>query len=366
MKIAILGTAGVPARYGGFETLAENLVQFHASQNTESEMTVYCTSVGAERKELKLERAELRYLKLRANGIQSVLYDTVSLIDAVRRGTDVVFLMGISGAIALPCIRRFSNMRVVTNVDGIEWKRSKWNAAVRKFLRLSERIAVRHSDAVIADNAAIHKYLKATYGVNGRHIAYGGDHAIRGKEMSEPDVPFLLPERYALSICRVEPENNIDMIIEAFAQSGEKIVMIGNWDQSRYGRKVRERFREFSNILLEDPIYDVSKLHPIRAGAEYYIHGHSAGGTNPSLVEMMHFGRPIVAFDCSFNRHTTAGQAFYFSSAEHLANLIPKLQGLAAEGAGRKMRAIARERYNWDQVSRAYFDLAEEVVNDPA
>lgn len=354
--IAILGTVGVPASYGGFETLAENLVKYHARFSLPKALTVYCSSKSYPTKARVFLSAHLEYVPLDANGAQSVAYDIVSLFSAIWRRNDVILLLGVSGAIALPLVRLFSSARIVTNVDGIEWKREKWKGAARWFLRLSERMAVRFSHEVVADNAGIAEHVAQCYGRECHVIAYGGDHAVLAPSRPYDGPP--LPARYALALCRIEPENNVATILQAFAQKPDMpLVFVGNWNNSDFGRELRQRFATVPHLHLLTPIYDVGVLRTVRGNAALYVHGHSAGGTNPSLVEMMHFGLPILAFDCIFNRHTTDGKAMFFGDAEALRDGIDALDPAEAERMGEELRRVAQARYTWDAVGDAYFRI---------
>lgn len=353
-RISIVGSVGVPASYGGFETLAENLVRYHASQKIRGRLSVYCSSQSRECLPSTFLTAELRYVPVSANGVASVVYDIWSLVSAVVRGDDTVLVLGVSGAVALPFLRSFSSLRIVTNIDGIEWQREKWHGLARWFLRLSERLAVRFSHEVITDNAGIADYVARTYSVNSHIIAYGGDHAIRAKP--KPYEGDDLPVRYALALCRIEPENNVEMILEAFSrQDALPLVFVGNWKGSTYGEELRSRYGRVTDMYLVDPIYDQGILREVRGNAAVYVHGHSAGGTNPSLVEMMHFGLPVLAYDCVFNRYTTDGQAVYFTDAEHLASRVAALDPAIVARVGAAMARLAGERYTWDAVGREYF-----------
>jgi hypothetical protein len=202
-KIAVIGTVGVPACYGGFETLVENLLAEHEEDKN---ITVYCSSKSYIEKPLKYKNAKLHYVPLNANGAQSIPYDIWSLCHAVWKGSDNILLLGVSGAICLPFIRLFSKVRIVTNIDGLEWKRAKWSGLVKRFLKFSEKLAVKYSDVVVADNAAIADYVRNEYKIESEVIAYGGDHAV---------VNDLQPhdENYALALCRIEPENNVELIL---------------------------------------------------------------------------------------------------------------------------------------------------------
>ncbi len=357
-RVAILGTAGVPANYGGFETLAENLVKYHNAMSLQDSMVVYCSSKSYPVRPPNYLSAQLKYVPLNANGVQSIPYDIWSLLSAVWNRHDVILLLGVSGAIALPLVRLLSPARIVTNIDGIEWRREKWRGLAKRFLRFAERMAVRCSHEVIADNAAIADYVRETYGVEGKVIPYGGDIAVTVD--AAPVDEYRLPDKYAFSVCRIEPENNVHLVVDAFSRQEEiPLVMVGNWNHSGYGREIRTKYAACSHISLLDPIYDLGKLKTLRSRALLYVHGHKAGGTNPSLVEAMHFAKPVLAFDCSFNRTTTEGKALYFSDGDALQQLINTFDAEQAEQVGGDMLEIAQRRYTWNIVAREYFSLLE-------
>ena len=158
---------------------------------------------------------------------------------------------------------------------------------------------------------------------------------------------------------RVEPENNVHMILEAWSKLDEPLVFVGNWTNSAYGLDLKLRFGSKSNLHLLDPVYEPGTLHALRERASIYVHGHSAGGTNPSLVEMMHFGIPVLAHGCVFNRHSTEGKARYFTTSDELADELRALTTQDADEIGDNMREIAQRRYTWDHVGEAYFALLE-------
>ncbi|MBY5990775.1 DUF1972 domain-containing protein [Ferrimonas balearica] len=346
--VHVVGTVGVPACYGGFESLVENLIE-----DSTFNYTVYCSAKAYPNKAVEYKSAKLVYYPLSANGGQSILYDIISLIGSARRRADVVLVLGVSGCLFLPILKIFSNARIVTNIDGLEWKRDKWSPFAKWFLKISESFAVRFSDKVVSDNVAIAKYVEDEYGVTSEVIAYGGDHAIVKGAVLNGSV-----DGYALGLCRIEPENNVHLILEAFSKSGDKLVFIGNWNASQYGRELKGKFSKFANISILDPIYDISRLHDIRAQCGLYVHGHSAGGTNPSLVEMMHFGKPILCFDCAYNRATTENSAEYFTDVETLVKLMASSDFSSdSNGIGTKMKDIAGRRYTWDVVRSQYLQL---------
>jgi len=343
-SIAIIGTVGVPACYGGFETLVENLLD---EDQTDHKITVYCSGKAYNNKITQYKNAQLHYIPLNANGAQSIIYDIWSLIHTVFKGTDNILLLGVSGAICLPFIRLFSKARIVTNIDGIEWRRDKWNTLIKKFLKFSEKIAVNFSDVVIADNQAIADYVVQEYGVQAEVIAYGGDHAVVEKlNLADHD--------YALALCRIEPENNVEMILDSFSQTNKKLKFIGNWDNSDFGRSMKAKYQQFDNIEIVAPIYDLRVLFNIRQQCSFYVHGHSAGGTNPSLVEMMHFNKSIIAFDCNYNRASTENNACYFANTNEL---IEQINTVNTVNNAEYMLEIAQRRYTWRKIKQQYFDL---------
>lgn len=352
-RVSIVGTVGLPANYGGFETLAENLVRELGGDDLE--MAVYCSAKtypdSPDRPEY-YEGAALRYVPLEANGAQSIFYDALSLFDACRKGDDVVLILGVSGGLFIPIAKALWNVKIVTNIDGLEWRRAKWGRAARAFLKLSERIAVRFSDRVVCDNQAISDYVSETYGSDSEMIAYGGDQALEAEPGDISDLE--LPDSYALGLCRIEPENNVDLILQGFSDFNIKnLVFVGNWGASDYGKALRQKYDSCGNIKMVDPIYDTGRLRAIRDRAKLYVHGHSAGGTNPSLVEMMHFGIPVLAYDCVFNRHSTEDSATYFRSAKELGEKVEI--GDLCDGAA--MKSIADRRYCWSQIAAEYGSL---------
>jgi len=350
-RISIIGTVGVPACYGGFETLVENLIN-----STETDFTVYCSSKSYTDKLESYKGAKLVYIPLRANGIQSVLYDIASFIHSLYSRPDVVLILGVSGCVFLPLYKLFSNAKVITNIDGIEWRRDKWKGLAKWFLKFSERMAIKYSDEIIADNQAIKEYVEEEYSINCHVIAYGGDHAVSA-ELSSVE-KFNLPVEYSFSVCRIEPENNVHIILEAFSKLPDSsLVIVGNWDNSEYGRALKDKYGDYQHIRLLDPIYDLGQLATLRSKAKFYLHGHSAGGTNPSLVEAMHFTCPVIAFDCNFNRYTTNNKAMYFKTSDQLLSLIKNITVEEANNVSDNMKEIARERYTWEIIANQYYKL---------
>lgn len=349
-RVAIIGTVGVPASYGGFETLVENLISKNASNNVE--YLVYCSGKSYKERLVSYKGAHLDYISLKANGFQSTLYDIYSMIKTTNK-YDVALVLGVSGCIFLPFFRFWFKKKLIVNIDGLEHQREKWGKFARWFLRKSEAMAVRYADVIISDNKGIQDYVTETYHKDSVLIAYGGDHVER--TVSEERTEEILKQygvekgNYAISVCRIEPENNCHVILDAFSKTDKKLIYIGNWERSEYGKALKEKYSGCSNINIHGPEYDLDTLYALRSNAEMYIHGHSAGGTNPSLVEAMFFGKPILAYDVVYNRATTDEQAYYFKDANELEGLLSK-QDLNGEA----MNRIAQEKYTWRKIASQY------------
>jgi len=344
-RVSIIGTVGLPACYGGFETLVENLVRYKSEKIS---YHVYCSKSSYKTRPDKVGGAELTYIPFRANGIQSVSYDILSMLHCILfKRSDVVLILGVSGCIFLPFLRLFTKSTIVTNIDGLEWRRDKWGTVAKKFLKFSESIAVKFSDVIIADNKAIGDYVTEEYTKDNEIIAYGGDHAIRKINVESGG------KDYAFGLCRIEPENNVEMILSSFSKTNKNLKFVGNWGSSEFGKKLKRTYSRFDNIILLDPVYDLDQLYVLRRNCSFYLHGHSAGGTNPSLVEMMHFGVPIYAFDCDFNRYSTEEKASYFIDENQL---ISKLNSSDSEfgSNGQAMKEIALRRYTWEKIANLY------------
>ena len=213
------------------------------------------------------------------------------------------------------------------------------------------------SDRGISAKAVdIQEYVTETYHKPSRLIAYGGDHVLR--KVSEERQTHILREfmlhkqNYALSICRIEPENNCHVTLKAFAENGKPLIFIGNWNSSLYGKELRKRYGHMRNIIMMDSVYDMDSLYTLRKNCSIYIHGHSAGGTNPSLVEAMFFGCPILAYDVQYNRETTFNAAYYYKSATEL-NALCQAEHLD----GSRMLTPAHSHYSWETITRRYENL---------
>lgn len=357
MKVAIIGTVGVPANYGGFETLVEQLVRHNRSEDLQ--YAVYCSKRSYRDERWVYHGAKIEYVRLNANGVQSILYDIVSLLKAARK-SDVILILGVSGCSFLPVFRLFSQKKLIINIDGLEHRRDKWNKWARLLLKFSEKQAIKYGDIIITDNKGITDYVKEEYGKSSELIAYGGDHVLTqvNQELTDRVLKVYGIEKngYSLAICRIEPENNAHIILMAFEKAQKPLVFIGNWGKSDYGRNLEEQYRNSKYVKITPAVYDLNTLNVIRSNCSVYVHGHSAGGTNPSLVEAMFFEKPIIAFDCIYNRESTENKAIYFRTVDELINILNN-QGIDINTNAKSMKEIADRRYKWATIARQYENL---------
>ncbi len=359
--LAIIGTNGLPGRYGGWDQLLNHLTDHLRSKYA---ISVYTSSFDAVKGVDKFNDAELPVIPLRANGAQSVLYDIFSMVHAVYKRRDILLILGTSGCIFVPVLK-FLGVKTILNPDGAEWKRGKWSPWVKKFLAYSEWVGVKYSSAVVADNKIIQEYILEKHGYKPHLIEYGGDNARYVGMRADTESKYAIKAGgYAFKVCRIVPENNIDLILDAFSKINYKLIVIGNWNFSEYGMSVRERFSGFSNLLLLDPIYDQETLDELRGNCGLYVHGHSVGGTNPSLVEAMSLSLCCLVYDVDYNRETTENSAVYFNSTDSLLeNLNMIVSGrIDAANVGLKLCEIAKRRYVWKLITEKYDDVIKSLI----
>lgn len=352
-KIAIIGTVGLPARYGGFETFAEQLV---TRLSKKYEFIVFCSKKHYRTHNDIYKNAHRVFLPFNANGYQSVIYDIYSIIYSLFRA-DTLLILGVSGCIILPFIKLFRR-KIIVSVDGLDTKREKWSSLIKQFLVVSERYAVKHANVVIADNKYIQKYLKEKYNCESKLIEYGSDHSISIKK--KPDdikkYPFI-NNKYAIAISRIEKENHCEVILEAFSRITEyELVFIGTWNKNKYSRYLYNKHHSNKNITLLDPIYNSSIINLLRSNASMFIHGNGAGGTNPGLLEAMNIGLPILAYDVVFNRNVTKNNALFFTTPKELIKEIKNNieDRDIAEKNRLAVETIAKKKYRWTDIINKY------------
>ena len=358
-KLAIIGTVGLPANYGGFETLTEHIVE---NIKDNYEITVYCSGkkYPKEVRKSHYKSARLKYLPMQANGIQSIFYDTISILHALLYA-DVLLILGVAGAWILPFVKLLTKKKIVISIDGIEWKRDKWSISAKMYLYWAEKMAVKYSHCDISDNESIQDYTASRYGSLSHVIEYGANHTLTvSPNQQDYEKYAFLSKRYAFKVCRIEPENNLDMILESFKDFTKyPLVIVGNWSNSDYGINLRSTYKDSPNIILLDPIYDQREIDLLRGNCYTYIHGHSAGGTNPSLVEAMYLGLPVLSYGVSYNRTTTEGKALYFSNSQELSALLHNQDKMKLHRVGASLKSIAKRRYDWNIIAKKYEFLFE-------
>lgn len=356
-KVAIIGTVGVPANYGGYETLVENLLDKRVS--SEIEYHIYCSSKAYSEKRKQYKGATLSYLPLNANGWQAIPYDILSFLHAYFH-SDVVLACGGICTYVLPVLRLFSKKKkILVNFDGLETKREKWGIIPKIIIGGARYCASKFANIHVADNDEIRKIINGLYGINAVLIEYGGDNAEVIFDAERLKSQYSLKQgAYCFKVARIEPENNIHLVLEAFKYlPNEQLVLVGNWNKSNYGRNLRKEYQNDKNIRMLDPIYEAKEINLLRSGCKLYIHGHSAGGTNPSLVEAMNLALPIIAYGVNYNISTTENQAIYFRSSEELLKIIRSVTSERLKGVAEKMKEIADRRYKWNIICKKYEDL---------
>lgn len=354
MKLAIVGIRGLPNNYGGFETLAEYLVEYLAD---DIDITVYCSSKDMPHKQHEYQGAKLKYIPVTSHGALGIIYDSISLIDAVFKNDKVLFL-GFGAGFVMPFLKYFRS-KIILNIGGLDWKRNKWTPRAQQVIRKAEELLVNNCGHIISDNIGIQEYFLGQYGLNSTLIAYGGDQAkkIPITEDSLGKYPFLAKD-YAFSVIRIQPDNNIDMLLEAFVNQDElPFVMVGNWSNSQYGQDTKAKYLNKPNLILLDAIYDRTILDILRSNCTIYIHGHSAGGTNPSLAEAMYLSLPVFSFASGYNEHTTHNKAIYFSSAQELSQLVNNYKSFDLKKIGAELFDIADKNYRWSFISDQYKNI---------
>ena len=355
--ISIVGIVGLPGSYGGFETLAENLIRFKNNKNISYE--VYCEKDIARKQNFSFLDAKLHAVNLKANGISSILYDFISMVRASLRSNTVIIL-GPSAGIFIPLFRIFfPRTKFITNMAGLEWARSKWSFLAKFILKVNESSAAYFSNVLVADNLGLVHYIKKKYKFEPTFIPYGGDHVCNFKEDQNLLKSLGIHKKnYDIAIARAQEDNNIEKILKAYIDLNRTIVFISNWEKSEYGRYIYQKYSSYKNICLAGPFYNIDELQTLRKWANYYIHGHSAGGTNPTLVEAMWSKLPIIAFDNIFNRHTTKSNATFFSDDKELRSILMSIkESQNLDKNTEKSMNIAISDYSWGKVAREYESL---------
>lgn len=359
MKLAIVGIQGLPNKYGGFETLASFLASYLSA---EQEVTVYCSTKDMPLRQINYKGAKLLYFPLSSHGIQGMIYDMLCLKHAVKNN-EVILFVGFGAGFLMPFLSRKNKQKIVLNFGGLDWQRSKWNLFSKAVIKFSEKLLVKNAGQIIADNPIIANYISDTYNRESVFIAYGGDQVTKEPITAASLIAYpFLKSAYAFAVCRIQPDNNIILLIEAFKDAKIPLVIVGNWNESAFGKITLEAFKNNPNLYLLEATYHPITLNILRSNCMVYIHGHSAGGTNPSLVEAMHLGLPIFAYASGYNEATTEGLAKYFSTATDLKNLVNTFDVTIEYNAAVKMKEIATQKFTWQAVTEAYNNVFKQQL----
>jgi hypothetical protein len=360
-RIAIIGTHGVPAKYGGFETLSDYLCQHLGADYS---MTVYCYNKLYPDKLRSYHHAKLIYLPIYASGFKGIFYDLVSYIHALIFSDIILFLSPVGSGFIAP-LKYLFGKRLIVNHGGLnEWEREKLSFFQKKFAKYNHWIAAKVANVNIADNELYKVSLLKNFGTTSVVIKYGGDHAqmpIMTRELYKKY--SYLNSKYAVSVSRAQIDNNLHLVLEAFEKFGNyKLVLISNWDVSAYSRNLYQKYKDYPNIILQSAVYDIAELNAIRGSAFCYIHSHSRCGSSPSLIEAMNIGQAIISYDVPTNRETTHNKAFYFKNAEDLFDILSVLSLSEIERNKIIMKDIAVKEYSWKIVSNQYRQIIDGVL----
>ena len=354
LRIAILGTRGIPNHYGGFEHISEYVSAGLVERG--HSVTVY-NSHNHEYKEKRWNGVNIQHCydpEYLLGAAGQFVYDLNCLMDARKKKFDVVLIMGYTsssvwGALYPP------NSTIITNMDGLEWKRSKYSASVQKFLRYAEKLAVKYSQFYISDSMVIKSYLGEKYNINSKYIPYGAD-LFSAEEREQVDQNSAKKEDYFLLMARMEPENNIETILEGFnnSSSHRKFKVLGDTGNN-FGKFITHKFKNDERIEFKGSIFNTAKVRSLQNNSYLYFHGHSVGGTNPSLLEAMASEALIAAHNNPFNKSVLHSDAFYFSNAKEVRNLVETVQRKEVEQAmvTNNLHKI-KYQFNWEGIVDQY------------
>jgi len=360
LRIAILGTRGIPNHYGGFEHISE-YVSAGLVQRGHS-VTVY-NSHNHRYQQKTWHGVDIVHCYDPEYAIGTVgqfFYDFNCLMDARRKKFDVLFIMGYTSSSIWGRLYPRKGA-IITNMDGLEWKRSKYSKKVQQFLRYAEKLAVKHSDYYVSDSLVIKSYLKDKYDINSCYIPYGAD-VFSEEEREQVDHNEALKEDYFLLMARMEPENNIETILQGFnnSNSGKKFVVLGDVS-NRFGKYITNRFERDDRIEFKGAIFDNAYVRQLQNNSYLYFHGHSVGGTNPSLLEAMASEALIAAHNNPFNKAVLNSDAYYFSNSNEVHSLVETVQ---RNGDNKLMirNNLHKIRYefNWESIIDQYEKFAIE------
>lgn len=362
MSIALVGTRGVPARYGGFETCVEEVGARLVELG--HDVVVYCRRLDESADE-SVEYRGMRLVHLGAmkkRTLETLSHTGLSVAHLLKHRTDAAIVFNAANAPWLPLLRA-RGIPFATHVDGLEWQRGKWGRNGRRYYQAAEKLSVRWSDALIADAGGIAEYYRDRYDAGTELIAYGAPilKPDGGSRLGELN---LISNQFHLVVARFEPENNVHLIVEGYRLSGatKPLVVVGSAPYSdAYTAQVHASADDRVTFL--GGVWDQELLDQLYSNALTYFHGHTVGGTNPSLLRAIGAGAATNAFDVTFNREVLGDSGRYFSNSAHIAELFMEAEADPAIIAARSSAALKRAgAYNWDDVAAKYEDLCRSLV----
>jgi glycosyltransferase involved in cell wall biosynthesis len=361
MRIAIMGTRGIPNAYGGFEQFAQYLAL--GLVRRKHKVSVYNSHTHPyQEKEWKgVEIIHCKDPEQKLGTAGQFLYDFHCLRDAKKREFDILLHLGYTSDSIWHRLwpRKMVN---IVNMDGLEWKRSKYKKQTQSFLKRAEKWAATNADILVSDSTCIQQYLTSQYGKYSHYIPYGAD-IPENFDDSTPAKWGMENKAYSLVIARMEPENNIQMIIEGYLQSGDKdsLLIIGGLTTA-YGQHL---FKKYSGdqVKFIGALYDIDQLNDLRFYSKLYFHGHTVGGTNPSLLEAMSCHCTIAAHNNIFNKAVLGKDAYYFSDSNNLQRLFSIHNGNSVTDEWKKANLEKiRDTYSWEKVINAYENVFYDAI----
>lgn len=363
LTIAMIGTRGVPAAYGGFETAVEEVGRRLVERG--HRVTVYTRgSALRDRTYLGMDVVHLPALPVKQ--LETLSHTGLSALHALfHRRPDAAFVFNAANAPFLPVLRA-RGIRTALHMDGLEWRRSKWGARGKAYYRWAEQFGVRTADALIADAPGIADYYADQFDVPTELIRYGAPILETAPTEGIRELG-LEPGGYHLVVARFEPENHVLEIVEGYQRSSatKPLVVVGSAPYSAgYTQAIRNAAADDPRIRFLGGVYDQNLLDALYLHAYTYVHGHSVGGTNPSLLRAMGAGTAVIAYDVAFNREVLDDEAWFFADSGDVSMHFSGIESDAATVArlGQRARVRARDEFRWDDVATAYEDLARRLA----
>jgi glycosyltransferase involved in cell wall biosynthesis len=361
MKLAIIGTRGIPANYGGFETFAEELSTRLVARG--HDVTVYCRSNNIQYRRPRYKGVSLSVLPtIGTKYLDTVTHTFLSVLHAIPKRFDCVLICNAANAL-FAAIPRLTGSPVALNVDGIERKRKKWSSLGRAYYRVSEFLATFVPNVIVTDAAVIREYYLKMYAKDSVMIAYGADFNRVDTTAALQHIGIHSRE-FFLYVSRLEPENNAHMVVRAFEtiSTDKQLVIVGD---APYAHAYIKQLKSTADPRIHFPggIYGLG-YRELQSHAYVYIHATEVGGTHPALIEAMGVGNCVLVFDTPENREVVGDCGLFFASPETLAEQIRACLADAALVESLRVRAQARAKalYSWDAITDAYEKLFTELI----